>query len=169
MGALTQKHPIRFFKGIFKWGDEVGTSKVSREIIEGDFDNITGLFRREKNLGAFSKLEVNMDLRTVKYYAEQGGVGLKGIKIRIVRDEELLGRNVFGYTHPKGNIIELYPDAFTDVETLIRTLGHERTHVYQIKTLGLPKGSETLSLYEKAAMQSELPFYQYFQKYGKLK
>jgi len=43
----------------------------------------------------------------------------------------LKGKNIYGYTHPDGDI-DLYLDAFTDIEPLIKTLGHERTHTMQI-------------------------------------
>lgn len=50
---------------------------------------------------------------------------------------------MYGYTD--GKTITLYPDAFTDIENLVKTLGHERIHVYQISVFGKPTSTELLS------------------------
>lgn len=52
---------------------------------------------------------------------------------------------------PKGNRIALYPDAFTNREALVKTLGHERIHIYQAKTFGTAKDTDLLMEFEKAA------------------
>ena len=74
-----------------------------------------------------------MQMRHVKKIAEEAGVGLQGVKVKIVRDPELIGKNVFGYAHPGGKRIDLFPDAFSNKENLVRTLGHERTHAFQYR------------------------------------
>lgn len=60
---------------------------------------------------------------------------------------------MYGFTD--GKTITLYPDAFTDAETLVKTLGHERMHVYQINVFGKPTSTEMLAVFEKAAYSSE--------------
>ncbi len=138
-----------------------------------DFEFITAenknfeLYRRKVNIGKYSELSVTMDLQNVKYLADKGGIGLKGIKIRIIRDPDLIGKGIYGYTHPNGKMIDLYPDSFINEETLIRTLGHERMHVYQVKTFGAPTNSLLLKDFEIAAYQSEDFFHTYYLKYGK--
>jgi hypothetical protein len=107
-----------------------------------------------------------MDLRTVHRYAEDAGVGLVGIKVKIVRDEGLVGRGVTGLAHPNGKTLELYPDAFRSPEELVRTLGHERTHLYQAKIFGPPDGSVELHLNEKAAYGIEDSFVKYWRSNG---
>lgn len=48
-----------------------------------------------------------------------------------------------------------FPDAFTDTETLVKTLGHDRMHIYQTRVLGPATDTETLYLYENGAWCSE--------------
>jgi len=98
-----------------------------------------------------------MTLKNVRNVAKQGGVGLDGVRIRVIRDQDLKGKGVFGYTHSDGKTIDLYPDAFKSKEELIKTLGHERTHIYQIRTFGNSK--DTFELFEngKAAYGIEDP------------
>ena len=108
-----------------------------------------------------------MQMREVKAAAEQAGVGLKGIKVKIDRDPDLVGRGVYGYAYENGKRMTLYPDAFTDMETLVRTLGHERTHLYQFKTFGKAEDTlEGINLYERGAVESEEAFWNYY-KQGK--
>jgi RHS repeat-associated protein len=122
----------------------------------------TGMFRRTANTGPFAELKVPMQMRHVKAAAQQAGVGLKGVKIQIIRDPSLVGRQLYGYTPPRGTTIQLYPDAFTDIEQLVKTLGHERTHVMQIKIFGAPTDVAELGLHERAAAGIEETFWQYF-------
>ncbi|MEV4884631.1 hypothetical protein MRBLMN1_003156 [Chitinophaga ginsengisegetis] len=119
-----------------------------------------GLFRRGANVGAFSELEVPMQMRTVKQTAERACVGLKGVKLRIERDPGLIGRNIFG--HANKNTITLYPDAFTNMETLVRTLGHERTHIMQFKSFGPPTSSAMGEALEKGAWGIEETFWNFY-------
>ncbi|WP_420998524.1 hypothetical protein ACKI2N_032120 [Cupriavidus sp. 30B13] len=132
----------------------------------GQTTDVAGLFRRTENVGDFADLKVPMQMRYVEQAAEDGGVGLQGVKVRIVRDPDLIGKNLYGYTHPNGSI-DLYPDAFTDTEQLVKTLGHERTHTMQIDIFGHPNtyGDGTmrqLMLNENAAHGIENSFWQYY-------
>jgi len=117
-----------------------------------------GLFRNKVNVGEFADLPVTMNLKTVRRMANEAEIGFSGIKINIVRDPSLKGRGVFGYAHPNGKQIDLYPDAFSSPDTLIRTLGHERTHIYQFKTFGPAKDSVMSGLFEDAAYGIEDAF-----------
>ena len=47
-------------------------------------------------------------MRYVEQAAREGGIGLGGVKVRIIRDSDLKGKNIYGYTHPSGDI-DLYP------------------------------------------------------------
>ncbi|OCL26726.1 hypothetical protein U472_08290 [Orenia metallireducens] len=94
-----------------------------------------------------------MQLRHVKKTAKKAGIGLKGVKVKIVRDPDLMGRDLYGYAG--GNRIQLYPDAFSSRENLVKTLGHERMHIYQESIFGKPKDTTTLNKFEKAAYGSE--------------
>ena len=119
------------------------------------------MYRKIANTGEFSDLKVPMQHRVVKALAKKAGVGLNGVKIKIVRDPEFLRVPFLGRTTPKG-VIELYPNAFTDEETLVTTLGHERTHVYQVHTFGSPTSSAELSLNEEAAYGVQDIYWQYY-------
>ncbi len=119
-----------------------------------------GLFRRGANTGVFSGLEVPMQLRVAKQAAERAGVGLKGVKLRIERNPDYIGRNLFGYANK--NTITLYPDAFINMETLVRTLGHERTHIMQFKTWGTVQGSEMGKAFEQGAWGIEETFWNFY-------
>ena len=119
-----------------------------------------GLYRRTQNVGPYASLAVNMQLRTVKRIAEEAGIGLRGVKIRIVRDQDLVGRGLFGRAEP--GRIDLYPDAFTDTETLVRTLGHERTHVMQYQVHGRAGVESQIGLMEEAAYAIEDSFVEYY-------
>jgi RHS repeat-associated protein len=121
-----------------------------------------GLFRRTANSGAFAELEVPMQLREVRRVAQQAGVGLDGVKVRIIRDPELIGSGFYGHTPTSGRFIDLYPDAFTNQEQLVRTLGHERMHVYQTRTFGAPIDSKAVNIYEEAARGSESGWWSFF-------
>ena len=99
-------------KGIERLKDGLRPSKGS-----GKYD----LYRKDSNTGRYKDLEELMQLKNVKNVANKAGVGLDGIKVKIDRNPELLGRNVYGYTD--GKTITLYPDAFIDTETLVKTFG----------------------------------------------
>ena len=86
----------------------------------------------------------------------------RGVKVRIVRDPDLVGSGLVGYTHPGGKMIDLYPDAFRSAESLVKTLGHERTHVMQMKIFGTPTTTAELGLNETAAYGIEGAFWNFF-------
>ena len=143
----------------------------------GRSNTTENLYRRTSNTEVFSDLKVPMQMRYVEQAAREGGIGLGGVKVRIIRDSDLKGKNIYGYTHPNGDI-DLYPDAFTDIEQLIKTLGHERTHTMQIYLFKHPntyaddaiKMNKELILNEKAAHSIEDSFWQFYlnNKTGKL-
>jgi hypothetical protein len=120
------------------------------------------LYRRVINTGPYQSLEVPLQLRSVKKSANKAGIGLSGIKVRIIREPETIGY-LYGYTHPNGRRIDLYPSAFENYETLVKTLGHERTHVFQVKISGPTTSTTELSLRETAARNSEGLWWDYYQ------
>jgi len=122
-----------------------------------------GVFRRTANIGEFSELTVPMQKRFVLEHAEAAGIGLDGVKISINRQTDLIGKNLFGQAS-RGNRITLYPDAFRDSETLIRTLSHERTHLMQFDIYGIDavKWGPNRSLMERSAWDIEDTFVEYW-------
>ena len=103
-----------------------------------------------------------MQMRTVRAMAQRAGVGLRGTKLRIVRNPELIGTGLAGWTHPRGKLVQLYPDAFLNEKALVETLGHERTHVYQARTFGTPHDMAAWARYERAAEATEYQWWEYF-------
>ncbi|SUG51893.1 putative transmembrane protein [Salmonella enterica subsp. arizonae] len=57
------------------------------------------LYRRTSNTEVFSDLKVPMQMRFVEQAAREGGIGLGGVKVKIIRDSDLKGKNIYGYTH----------------------------------------------------------------------
>ncbi|MBD8841988.1 WXG100 family type VII secretion target [Paenibacillus sp. FSL K6-4396] len=156
--------------GLFKTSSSGLTSKIQNNIKKAeqkaDISSKSGndLYRRTSNTGAFKELSEPMQLRHVDKVAGDAGIGLKGVKIEIVRDAELVGKDLYGWADPKGNRIVLYPDAFSSKENLVKTLGHERIHIYQTKVFGKPQDPETLLEYEKGAYGSESSWWEYYQR-----
>ncbi|WP_165987385.1 RHS repeat domain-containing protein [Streptomyces sp. YIM 98790] len=121
------------------------------------------LFRRLANTGPFEGLAVPMQRRAVKDLAAEAGVGLEGVRFKINRDPELIGKNLYGHTAPDGTVT-LYPDAFRSTEDLVRTLGHERMHVMQLGLYGPAKSWEQERAFEKAAYAIEDSFWEFFRR-----
>jgi hypothetical protein len=108
-------------------------------------------------------------METVQAAARSGGVGLEGVDLQIVADPEFAtyldtrpGRPAIARTDQFG--IQLGPASFADEETLIRTLAHERTHVYQIGTFG--SSSSLTDPFEQAAYGIEQSFVDYWRAGG---
>ncbi|MFJ8051407.1 RHS repeat domain-containing protein [Streptomyces luteogriseus] len=142
-----------------------GASGGSAVVGAGAVAGTTGLARRTTNTGAFSELQVPMQKRVVNEAARKAGVGLDGVKVKINRDSDLIGRNFYGHTSPDGTIT-LYPDAFSSMENLVKTLGHERMHVMQTQVFGKASSIEQEAAWEKAAYAAEEQFWNLYN--GKL-
>jgi hypothetical protein len=120
-----------------------------------------GLYRRNTNTGDFAELSVPMQKRAVLDAAKRGGVSLDGVKVSINRQKELIGTNFFGHT-PNGSRITLYPDAFRDMESLVKTIGHERTHIMQYRLYGPSADTVENNIREGAAYDIEDQFWEYY-------
>jgi hypothetical protein len=121
-----------------------------------------GLFRMGEATGGNA---LPQTMETVLQHAEQAGVGLNGINVKIISEAP---SSFYGWAAPSGTEIHLYPSAFTDSETLVRTLAHERTHAYQFQTFGSAVNESTASaaLFEEGAYGAEESFWQYFLQNG---
>ncbi|ASJ57517.1 hypothetical protein BP422_11745 [Brevibacillus formosus] len=108
-----------------------------------------------------------MQLKEVKRIAEQAGVGLDGVKLNIIRDPDMLQFPYAGWANPNGKEIQLYPNAFTNEEQLVKTLAHERTHIFQVRLYGQATDDKMLRLFEDGAYDIEDTFWDYFRKKGK--
>ena len=101
-----------------------------------------GYERRLTNSGAFAELKIPMELRTVRQILKNMELDYSGVKIRIERNDEYVGKPLFGYTYPDGRFVELYPSAFANIEQLCETLAHEYCHLVQISEGRIPMSSE---------------------------
>ncbi|UVS77332.1 hypothetical protein Actkin_01041 [Actinokineospora sp. UTMC 2448] len=117
--------------------------------------------RKEANTGPFAGLPVPMQKRVVYQVAAAAGVGLAGVKITIDRNPDMIGSKFYGYTPPGGGQMVLYPDAFSSIEALAVTLGHERTHVSQVQLYGPCRSSDDLSRREDGAYATEYQWLDY--------
>lgn len=113
------------------------------------------LYRKTNNTGDFSGLSEPMQMRHINSVLRELGIDTKGIEFDIIRDKDLIGKGVYGYTFPNGRKVQLYPDAFSSREELVKTLGHERIHCNQIRLFGEAKTIDELREYERAAKFSE--------------
>ncbi|MFJ3902250.1 RHS repeat domain-containing protein [Streptomyces sp. NPDC090025] len=121
------------------------------------------LYRRGGNLGEYSGLSIPMTRRSVKQYAKEADISLAGTKFRIERNPELVGKPMYGHTNPETQQMAFYPEAFRDPENLVKTIGHERTHVMQLRLHGQPIDTVDADLREAAAWGSEDGFWYTYQ------
>lgn len=118
--------------------------------------------RRDKNPGVFAGLEIPMQKRWVKRICEKYGINLNGFTVKIQRDPYLLSTNLYGSTdYDNIGRFDLFPNAFTNEEELVRTVIHEICHVKQLRKYGKkycldPKNTKRL---EDEAIRFEEMFY----------
>ncbi|MGI5352663.1 putative T7SS-secreted protein [Streptomyces sp. CA-250714] len=156
LGLEPAPNPVAYVGNPHIWSDSLG---LAPDCPPGE--NPPGLARRTANTGEFSELQVAMQKRVVNQVAQEAGVGLEGVKVKINRDVELIGRHLYGHTSPDG-VITLYPDAFSTPENLARTLGHERMHVMQIAIHGPATSLAQEAAWERAAYAAEDQFWNYY-------
>ena len=112
--------------------------------------------RREENTGPFKELKIPMQKRAVENIAKKYGVKVDDLHLRIQRDEALINTGYFGSADYKDiGRIDLFPKAFMDEETLLRTIIHERCHVLQLRKYGEKYAQEHLGKIEDEAYKFE--------------
>lgn len=113
-------------------------------------------FRRKNNQNtAFKDLQEPMQKNHINKVLSDMGIDYGEAKIKIVRDPELIGRGFLGWTNPNGKEVQLYPDAFASREELVKTLGHERIHLEQLKIFGPARNDSEAIYYEQGPRFSE--------------
>jgi hypothetical protein len=100
------------------------------------------------------------DMDVVRQVATRAGVGLDGVEVRIRKSAPRPG--MFGRTDRNG-VLHLYPNAFKNEEELVKTLGHERTHVWQVRTYGYPDEDAMARRMEDGAKATEAQWWDYYQ------
>lgn len=121
--------------------------------------------RKEANTGIFEEMKVPMQNRYVQRIAAKYGVKMTDLNIKIQRDKTLAGLIFCGSTdYDNIGRIDLFPNAFKDEETLIRTIIHERCHVLQLRKHGKEYTQMHLDQMEKEAYKFENFWYNIIRK-----
>ncbi|MGF6930329.1 RHS repeat-associated protein [Chitinophaga sp. W2I13] len=141
---------------------KVGASRSSGLSLGGDAVGEGLTLFKKGNTGVYSGLEVPMRLKEVRKVAQEAGVGLKGVKIKIDRDASKMASGFPYLASAQKDRITLFPRAFTNYRTLVETLGHERTHVMQYRIWGTNPSSEMITNFENAAYNIEGTFWNYY-------
>lgn len=112
--------------------------------------------RRDQNTGAFKNLQVPMQKRQVLQIARKYGLDMNGVTVKIQRSEALVALPYLADadSHDVGRI-DLFPNAFQDEETMIKTLIHEKVHIAQYKRYGVKIVQEDMEHMEKQAYRLE--------------
>ena len=121
--------------------------------------------RRNKNIGEFSELKIPMQKKAILNVCKNYNVETSGLRFKIQRDEKMLSMPFYGSTdYDDIGRIDLFPNAFTDEEQLIRTIIHEKCHVKQLKKHGKKYAQEHLQEMEKQAYRLESLYYHILKK-----
>lgn len=142
-----------------------------REILDkkpltfGRKSDIIKLDRKEHNTGVFSSLNIPMQKREVLSLCRKYSIDTKGITFKIQRSEKLMAMPFYGSTD-YNNIgrIDLFPNAFTSEEELLKTILHEKCHVMQLRKHGKEYAQQNLDTMEKQAYRFESIFYNIIKK-----
>lgn len=123
--------------------------------------------RNNANTGAFADLPERMTKAHIRNLAEEFGISLKGIRLTIDKNPELLNIKMTGIadTLSIGNII-FTPNAFRSREELLRTLYHEKTHVEQFKEFGVEYVEDNNEIFERLAYKAENEFIEELKRKG---
>jgi len=141
---------------------KVVTTITSKVKVATNLKIANGLMRKP-NLPV-SETGLVMRRSVVNSLARESGIGLKGIKIKLLKGAEFDNAPFAGVAY--GKTIALTKHAFKNSEELIRTLSHERTHIMQFKIFGENFVRSNPVLFEQAAYGIENTFINYW-KYGK--
>ncbi len=134
--------------------DKSGIMKLNRE-----------MERRDKNIGAFSNLEIPMQKRYVLSLCKKYGIDTKGITFKIQRSESFLKLPFYGATdYDNIGRIDLFPNAFVNEEQLVKTILHEKCHFKQLERYGKSYVQDNLFEMEKIAYRFENIYYQILKK-----
>lgn len=149
--------------------DRITSENIDYKTYEEWLTNKYGMLRRERNIDKFSHLAVPMQLKEVKKIASRAGVDLKGIKLKIQRDENLIGSKFMASAAPDQiGRIDLFPDTFVNEDELLQTLVHEKVHVEQYKKYGPLHVMNNLGEFEKEAYAKQEEWYnEYKRKKGR--
>lgn len=147
----------------------------SREkVYQNEFDNSGGsgiiklnrkANRKDKNVGAFSNLQIPIQKRSVLDICQKYNFDTNGLTFKIQRSEKMLAMPFYGSTYYNDiGRIDLLTNAFTNEKQLMRTVIHEKCHVLQLKKYGRKYVQENLMGMEKQAYRFEDLYYAMLKK-----
>lgn len=119
-----------------------------------DNSDQNGYYRRDNSTPASGYTEP-MKKRHVKAVMSEMGVDYGKAKISLDRNPDLIGRGFMAHTDQEGKNVTFYSDAFVSREQLVKSIGHEKVHLDQIKKRGIVETMEELNVREKEARESE--------------
>lgn len=131
--------------------------------------NTSRSYNRARNRNAFKAIPYKdytepMTKKHVRAVMKEMGVSYGKARITLVHNDELIGTGLFGYTNPNGKEVQLYPDAFMSREELVKTIGHEKVHLDQLKKYGPTNDANQGGIYEKEARDSETRWWEDYKK-----
>lgn len=130
-----------------------------------------GMNRRTGNSGAFSVLPERMSKKRIREIANEYEISLEHVTLNIDYDTEKLNPKFpyAGRADPQSvGRIDFFPNAFRSKEELLRTLYHERIHVFQFREYGAEYVQNNRNYFEMLAYSQENDFITRLKKEGKL-
>lgn len=149
--------------------DKGGTTE-EWEKFKKNIDNFeNSYYNRARNRNAFKSIPHSeytepMTKKHIRSVMKEMGVSYGKARLLLVKDKNLIGRGLFGYTHPNGKEVQFYPDAFMSREELVKTIGHEKVHQEQIEKYGATNDTQLGAVYEKEARDSEEQWWAEYKK-----
>lgn len=128
-----------------------------------------GYARKTSKSYGFENLKEPLKKSHVLDIIKEMDIDYNGIKVKVLKDVDAYKLSLCGYTYPDGKTIVFYANAFKDRETLVKTIGHERIHVEQVRLFGRAQTDKESAEYEKAARFSEKYWWTEYEKKRKRK
>lgn len=128
-------------------------AKYSKNV---DNNIVKGYYRNKDKFVINSEYKEKASMKNVKYTMREMGIDYGHSRIVIDRTPGYVGTEYYAHTADDGSVVTFYPDAFIDKETLVKTIGHEKIHLNQVKHYGIATDSEELHRREKEAAESEM-------------
>ncbi len=148
-----------FKKKYWEWSEN-NVKSVDNDGGSGIIELNRKLERRDVNIGAFSDLEIPMQKKIVLSTCKKYSINTKGLTFKIQRSEKLLNTPFYGSTdYDNIGRIDLFPNAFSTEEDLVKTILHEKCHVKQLQRYGKKYAQDNLDRMEKQAYRFESIYY----------
>ncbi|MCM1545256.1 MAG: minor capsid protein [Ruminococcus sp.] len=131
-----------------QWYERFVDNSEELGIIEAE----DGLYRNTSNIGVFSSLPERMTKKHIRNIARLCGIDMKGIRIHIDNNSELLNLPLTGRADSEEiGGITFFPNAFVSRRELVSTLIHEKEHVKQFKDFGVEYVQNNRNYFERLA------------------